>query len=196
MKLEKIIARIDVLNNQDPNFTEIQYMKIANEHLYSQRMSELLSFYCVGEPPELVSIACRAQHIQRWTISRHDFPEGRTGYLDWRKELKVFHAKTTANLMKDYDYSEQEIVQVSNMLTKHDIKNDPATQVVEDIACLVFIKYYFEPFVQKFEQKKLLSIVRKTWAKMSDKGHQLALELCHTIPCESAELIKLALSSA
>lgn len=194
MRLQKILSRIDQLNQQDPNTTGDGSKCVPNELLYSQRMTLLLQLYSNGSPSELLSIACRAQHIQRWTISRQEYPKGRSGYLDWRKNLKLFHAQTTAKLMQESGYDADQISQVEDMLLKRGIKTNQEVQAVEDVACLVFIKYYFGPFVLKFEQEKLFSIIQKTWAKMSQHGQQLALEITEEIPQTSADLIKRALS--
>ena len=43
--------------------------------------------------------------------------------------------------------------------------------------CLVFLEYYIEPFVEKHDTEKLKNIILKTWNKMSEKGHQAALQI-------------------
>jgi hypothetical protein len=35
---------------------------------------------------ELLRIAVRGQHIERWTSPRKAYVEGRVGYLKWRKD--------------------------------------------------------------------------------------------------------------
>jgi len=47
----------------------------------------------------------------------------------------------------------------------------------EDIACLVFLEFYFEKFSEKYTEEKLIDIVKKTWIKMSHKGHEAVLKL-------------------
>ena len=156
-------------------------------------MTAFLDVY-MEEPSDLLAIACRAQHIQRWKIARKDYPEGKAGYLTWRNDLKLFHAKTTAELMRKHGYFESDVLQVENMLLKNNLEHNRAVQAVEDVACLVFLKYHFEDFILKFEQAKAILITQKTWKKMSVKGQGLALELLHSLPNKSVRIIELALS--
>ena len=48
---------------------------------------------------------------------------------------------------------------------------------MEDVACLVFLKYYFADFITSHEEDKIIRVLRKTWRKMSEKAHQAALAL-------------------
>ena len=54
---------------------------------------------------------------------------------------------------------------------------DPEAQLLEDVVCLVFLENYFAEFAREHDEAKLIEIVRKTWKKMSDRGHQAALTL-------------------
>ena len=43
--------------------------------------------------------------------------------------------------------------------------------------CLVFLDDQFEAFEKEHDEEKILTILRKTWVKMSDKGHEEALKI-------------------
>ncbi|HKK12400.1 MAG TPA: DUF4202 domain-containing protein, partial [Flavobacteriaceae bacterium] len=129
---------------------------------------------------EALQIATRAQHICRWKISREDYPMDRVGYLKWRETLKRMHADITAEILKTVDYDSEFIERVSFLITKKKIKRDEESQVIEDVICLVFLEYYFEDFATKHEDQKIIDILRKTWAKMSEKGHEAALKLSYS----------------
>jgi hypothetical protein len=60
---------------------------------------------------------------------------------------------------------------------KENLKKDHETQTLEDVACLVFLDDQFEEFEKLHDEEKIVSILRKTWGKMSDKGHELALKI-------------------
>ena len=62
-------------------------------------------------------------------------------------------------------------------MRKEQIKSDPEGQMLEDVVCIVFLKYYLDDFMAKTEPGKLPRILAKTWSKMSDFGHACALEL-------------------
>jgi hypothetical protein len=115
----------------------------------------------------------------------------RVGYLKWREELKKFHAKTTAEILEKAGYDKTFIDRVCFLIEKKLLKKDSETQLLEDVICLVFLEYYLEPFVHKHDEEKLKNIIKKTWDKMSDKGHQEALKINYSE--ENLNLIKASL---
>ena len=72
------------------------------------------------------------------------------------------------------------------------MKTDEESQILEDVACLVFLDDQFEDFEKEHDEEKIVSILRKTWVKMSDKGHELALKIPMAV--RSQDLIRKALS--
>ncbi len=177
-KLETVLQKIDQSNNQDPNQDIYQGKRVAKEWLYGQRMSERLTQFEPGAS-ELLQIAARGQHIQRWSIPRSDYPEGRVGYKHWRTDLGKFHGEKTAELMLQTGYSEQDAERVKTLLQKKGLKQDAEVQMLEDVICLVFLEHYLAPFAEKHSEPKLISIIQKTWGKMSEKGHQAALKISY-----------------
>ena len=169
-------ATIDAENVQDPN-SEIYLSKTyPKELLYSNRMYErLMDFY--PNASEAVQIASKAQHICRWKMPRESYPMDRVGYLKWREDLKKFHAKMTTEILKKAGYSLEFMGRVSFLIEKKSLKKDAETQLLEDVICLVFLEYYFDPFVQKHDREKMKNIILKTWNKMSEAGHQEALKI-------------------
>ncbi len=178
-KFETTIVDIDLLNAKDPNL-EIENGKlIPKELLYSKRMTDMLAVFC-PEASEVLKIAVRAQHIQRWTSPRENYPMDRKGYLLWRTELKKFHGALTAGIMKNNGYPEEEMEKVDGLINKRRMKTDPEAQTLEDVVCLVFLRYYFDDFIAKHPNEKIIDIVQKTWKKMSEKGHVAAMGLKHS----------------
>ncbi len=70
-----------------------------------------------------------------------------------------------------------EIERVAALVRKENLKGDEETQALEDVACLVFLDDQFDDFEKKSEidEDKIISILKKTWAKMSEEGRKLAL---------------------
>ena len=169
--LETAFAAIDAANAQDPVATE----DTPDALLYGQRMSaeQERLFPDASEP---LRIAARGQHIERWILPRADYPEGREGYLTWRRDLAKHHADRVGGIMRDAGYSDEQIDAVGRMLRKEGIKRDPDVQALEDIICFTFLKWYFEPFAAKHSPEKLLRIVQKTARKMSAEGRARVLE--------------------
>ena len=170
------MQEFDAVNAQDPHTETVDDKEVPKELLYSQRMSEMLEeFY--PKASETLCLAARCQHIQRWSIPREDFSMDRKGYLQWRTKLKKYHGELAGSIMKDKGYEQEAIRKVDDLLNKRRLKTDEETQILEDVVCLVFIKYYFEEFLTKHDEAKLVDIIKKTWNKMSEKGHQAALTM-------------------
>lgn len=184
------LEAIDECNAKDPNIESYSNTPYPKELLYGQRMSERLStFY--PEASEELQIAIRAQHICRWMIARSDFPMDKAGYKAWRTELAKFHGETVAKLMKDNGYLQESCNRVKDLLMKRRLKLDKETQTLEDVACLVFLDFYFEEFASKYSDEKIIDILQKTWNKMSQDGQAAAL--LGTYSEKSHELITRAL---
>jgi hypothetical protein len=189
-RLSKAIELIDHANSEDPNREIWQGVEYPKELLYAQHMSRWLE-RLDPQASEARQLAVRGQHIRRWTVPREEYPEGREGYLRWRKYLYRFHAEKTAALLLKAGYDEETIALVKRMIGKEGIKRDADVQIVEDVACLVFLAHYLPEFAHKHEEDKLIDIVRKTWKKMSEQGHAAALAL--SLPDDLGGLVAKAL---
>lgn len=177
--IDKIIAEIDAINAEDPNTENYKGEECPKELLYGQRMTDMLNEY-TDTPSDAMQIAARGQHIQRWAIPRSDYPMDRKGYLKWRTELKLMHGEILTDLLAEEGADQSLIEKVNDLVTKKRLKNDLETQQLEDVICLVFLKYYFSDFSDEHEEDKVISIVQKTWGKMTEKGHDMALKLDYT----------------
>ena len=125
-------------------------------------------------------------------MPRSDYPEGKAGYYKWRTGLYQFHGEVAEETLKEVGYDDDVISVVKKLFLKKDIKTDKDSQILEDVICLVFLEYYFDDFIKKHDDDKIIDIVQKTWGKMSDKGHELALTI--NFPDKAGELVKRALS--
>lgn len=189
-KFNKAIALIDKKNSEDPNTVVFEGDKFPKELLYSQRMTNMLLDIEANASAEL-QIAVRAQHICRWAIQRKSYPMDKIGYFQWRNDLKKMHSKLTSEILKDVGYPQEFIDRTSFLINKKLIKKDAETQTLEDVACLVFLKYYLEDFIEKHTDEKIIDILQKTWGKMSAKGQAIALKL--NLSPRSLNLVKKAL---
>lgn len=166
-RFDRAVAAIDAANAEDPNGKEL---------IYGQRMTARLERFDPDASEEL-ALAVRAQHICRWKIARADYPEGRTGYKRWRSDLAKLHAEITGAIVLDAGYDDAFAARVGDLLQKKRLAHDPEVQTLEDVACLVFLEHYFDDFAGKHDDDKVVDIVRKTWRKMSDRGHAAAAEI-------------------
>lgn len=178
-KFQAAISLFDKANSFDPNKEIWNGKEYAKEVLYGERMSTMLENFA-PEASEEVQLAARCQHICRWEIPRDSYEMNRTGYLKWRTELKKFHAKKASEILASVGYDAEVQEKVSFLLQKKQLKRNVDTQTIEDVICLVFLQFYFDPFIEKHSEEKIVDIVQKTWAKMSEKGHDAALQLSYS----------------
>ena len=192
------LDKIDGANRADPNRETVDGESLPREYAYSQHMTRWL-FALESEPSERMQIACRAQHIERWTIPRSDYPEGRKAYYQWRQACGRMHGRRAAEIMADCGYEAAECDKVETILTKRELRQDADTQLLEDVACMVFLERYFADFYEEkadYDREKWLRIVRRTWGKMSPRGHEAALKLAEGMPAHLLELLQEALAGA
>ncbi|MGB5813156.1 MAG: DUF4202 domain-containing protein [Polyangiales bacterium] len=192
-RFEKAIRRFDEANAEDPVMESVEGRPYPKELVYGQRMSAWLDRFR-PDAPETVKLAARAQHIRRWEVPRDSYPEGRAGYLKWRTDLYKRHGDIAGEVMADVGYDQAMIDRVKTLLRKRGLKTDPDVQLLEDVICLVFLRYYFHDFAKQHDEDKLISIVKKTWAKMTAAAHTAALGLPYA--SEDRALIQKALERA
>lgn len=159
-RLASAYALIDAANARDP---------MGQAEIYGQRMTETLAEFD-PEAPETLRVAARAQHIERWTIPRDSYPDGRIAYLTWRKDLQKHHASRAGEIMAACGYTQEEIARTASLLKKERLKQDPDAQTLEDVICLVFLRHEAEPFIAKHPDEKVRDILAKTAKKMSERG--------------------------
>lgn len=169
-RLETALAAIDAANAHDPDRSE----GAPAAQLYGARMSAELArlFPDASEP---LQIAARGQHIERWVLKRADYPEGREGYLAWRRDLARHHADRVAQIMAEAGYEPEAFEAAGRMIRKESLKRDAEVQALEDVICFVFLRWYFAPFGASQDPEKLQRIVAKTARKMSPEGRARVL---------------------
>ncbi len=96
--------------------------------------------------------------------------------------MKKRQAEQVKEICLQCDFTAQEATRVASLVAKEDLKKgegqgDPEAQVLEDVACLVFLKDQFEEFEKGHDEEKIIRILQKTWVKMGARGQQLALEM-------------------
>lgn len=193
---EKAVALMDAANSEDPNVETADGKEWPKELLYSHRMSDMLERF-KPEADDVAKLAIRGQHIQRWKSPRTDYSMDRKGYHQWRTQLYKFHADQVAALMLEAGYDEAALERVKMAVGKKALKKNADTQLLEDIAGLVFIEHYMQAFADKhpeYDEAKWIDIIRKTWRKMSEDAHEFALSGKITLPEPLVPLIQKSVS--
>ena len=191
-RFSRAMALFDAANAEDPNQDEGQ----PKELLYAQRMTDMITRFA-PDASEASQLAVRAQHIQRWKVPRNTYPMTKEGYHAWRTGLYTFQADTAGELMHQAGYDDAMIERVKKAVGKRGIKINPDTQMLEDVAGLVFIEHYMLTFAQSkpdYDEAKWLEIIRKTWKKMSKNAQAFALSGKLKLPEPLVPLITKAVS--
>jgi hypothetical protein len=169
LKLITAIRLFDAANAQDPNREIESDISHPKELLYARRMSLLLHRLYPNSSTDL-QLAVRCQHLRRWSIPRSNYPEGKTGYHRWRKQLAHKHAEDAGVILMKVGYDEKTIERVQQLVRKEDLNTDAESQILEDVACLVFLQYYVIDIVAKHGEEKTRQIIAKILKKMSSAG--------------------------
>lgn len=189
----RAIAAFRAANAEDPVTLVVDGVVRPKELVESERLSAWV-VRLEPSPSEALELASHCQHLRRWSLPRSDFPEGRLGYLAWRKALARRHADQAADILRSAGYDEALVEQVRRINLKQGLHQNPDVQTMEDALCLAFLSHELEEFAGKHDDAKLIDIIRKTWRKMSERGHARALELAPSLPRRSAELVTRALA--
>lgn len=185
------MSAFDAAHADDPNQITVDGQLVPYELHYARKMTSSLDRLAPEASPTL-RLAVRAQHLRRWEIPRASYPMTRAGYHGWRTALKQRQAEQAEAICRSSGWGELEAQRVGALIRKESMKRDEECQTLEDVACLVFLDDQFEAFEKEHDEDKIVSILRKTWAKMSDRGHELALQLA--LSDRARELIEKALS--
>lgn len=161
---------IDAANAADPGLEGDRPAALV----YGERMSAELD-RLFPDAPDVLRIAARGQHVERWLLARADYPEGREGYLTWRRDQGRRHGDRIGTIMTDAGYDAATVAQVGAMLRKEGLKRDPMVQALEDVICFTFLRWYFSPFAEGRDPQGLLRIVEKTARKMSAEARARTL---------------------
>jgi hypothetical protein len=183
---------IDAAHAADPK-------KVADrpaELVYADRMEAWL-LRLAPASSELLRLAARCQHLERWTVPRNSYPEGRAGYLTWRKLLYGKQAERTRDLLVRAGVSSREAEDAAIWVSKTGLPTNPNTQLLEDAACLVFLENEISTFAAEhahYPREKFIAIVAKTWRKMSPTARDAVASI--DLPPAIADIVREAMRTS
>lgn len=162
-------ARVDAANAEDPNL-------VGNtpRALLEGRMASAWLAHVAPEASTALRVAARAHHLRRWQVERRQYPEGRSGYLRWRRDNKLHQRDQLRHVLDGVGLHPTTIERVGQLLLRTGLGSDPEAQALEDVACLVFVETRFDELLARLGHDTSVGIVRKTLHKMSAEAIQLA----------------------
>lgn len=176
-RFENAVAGFDLFHREDPAKATLEGERAPRELAYSRWMAAWVE-RLDPDAGEILMLAAHCQHLRRFKLPRTDYPEGRKGYLAWRRAAALEHARLAAAVLRDAGYRREKIERVQNLVLKRAARSAPAeSQTLEDAACLVFLEHDLEPLAARLGPDKTVEVLVRTWPKMSAAGRAAALEL-------------------
>lgn len=170
------VAAIDHANGDDPNLIEVDGALRPKEQVHAELMTGWVK-HLDPDADESQLLAARAHHLRRWVLARHEYPQGRSGYLRWRAALKRIHVTETAEILGQAGYDASTIQRVGEIIAKERLGTDPQVQTHEDALCLVFLTTQLDDLVDRLGESKAVDVVARSLTKMSVRGRREALAL-------------------
>ena len=169
-------AAIDSANAADPTIVSVRGADSPLALVHGRLAAEWIATL-VPDADETLLLAARAHHLRRWEVPRASYPDGRAGYLRWRKDQKARHARDVEELLVGAGYGAADVERVQALIRRDRLASDPGAQAVEDAACLVFIETQLGDIAPRFDHAHLIDVIRKTARKMSPAGLAAASSL-------------------
>lgn len=192
-RFEQAVRDFDAAHVEDPERVSTS----AGERPWSVHYHARLAHWVdvlAPDASEPLRLAARCQHIRRWSIPRSDFPEGPLGYKKWRSTLALFHADEAESALRAAGYDDSVVERVRALLIKKGLKSDAEVMAFEDAICLTFLENQLASFATRHERDKLIDILQKTWAKMTPRGHAVAMDLAAGLPGALKALVQSAVA--
>jgi len=170
------LARFAAAHQEDPRALVVDGVAKPYSVHYHERLAHWVQTFDPAAPLPL-RLAAACQHIRRWEVPRAQYDAGRRGYRQWRADLAKQHARAARAILADVGYDDATILRVEALLEKVGLGRDPEVRLFEDAICMVFFETEYAELAKKHDDDKLVDILRRTWAKMSPRGHEAARAL-------------------
>ena len=175
LNLGSLYDAIDAVNASDPSLLDWNGESVPRSLLQGQRATTWLAQVFL-DPSIALSIAARAHHLARWQIARSTYPDGRAGYLRWRKASKAASAELLVTTLAPFGVAADNVSRAVDLIQRVGLGSDPEAQAVEDVACLVFLETDYVALLQRLGSENTAGAVRKTLKKMSPTAIGLGVD--------------------
>lgn len=166
-------AAIDAANAEDPSRHDGQPLALVQGRLADEWVVRLQP-----DASAALRLAARAHHLRRWVLPRSSYPDGRAGYLTWRREQRSRHATELIAILETNGAAPEVVTRAATIVTKRGLGHDPEVQVFEDAVSLTFVSTQLASTAAKLaDDDKMVDVVAKTLAKMSDRGRAAVLTI-------------------
>jgi hypothetical protein len=167
--IERAISAIDVANAEDPHRHGGEPLALAQGRLADGWVVRL-----DPQASAALRLAARAHHLRRWVVPRATYPEGRAGYLRWRRDQKQRHAVELREILERSEVDAPIVERAVEIVAKIGLGSDPEVQVFEDAVCLTFLETQLGETAERLDAALMTDVIVKTLAKMSPEGKAAA----------------------
>lgn len=170
--IDQALSAIDAANAADPNEHDGEPLA-----LLQGRLAEGWVIRLDPDASEALRLAARAHHLRRWVVPRDSYPDGRAGYLRWRRDQKQRHAEELRELLEQVGLGPVIVARAAAIVAKVGLGSDPEVQVFEDAVCLTFLETQLGETADRLDADRMTTVIAKTLTKMSDPGKAAALTI-------------------
>jgi hypothetical protein len=167
--VDRARAAIDAANAEDPHRGHGEPLAMLQGRLAEEWVVRLQP-----EASTALRLAARAHHLRRWVVPRSTYPEGRAGYLRWRRDQKQRHADELRDILGRTGLETPVVDRATAIVAKVGLGSDPEVQVFEDAVCLTFLETQLGDTADRLDRDLMVGVIAKTLAKMSDAGKAAA----------------------
>jgi len=190
-RLRSALARFEAIHGEDPRTVTVEGVTVPWSAHYHCRLAHWVRHFN-PRASEALRLAAACQHIRRWRIRRSDYEAGRRGYRRWRTDLRKLHAAIAREVLEGVGYEETVIERAETLIRKIGLTRDPEVRLFEDAICMVFFENEYVDLAAKHDDAKIIDILRRTWPKMSEAGHEAALNFAAALPERERRLLAAA----
>lgn len=181
--LGPVLAALDAIHAEDPTVIEWRSKPMPREAAHAAAVT-----YWLGEllaesgrqPSPAALMGASAAHLRRWDPPRSSYPEGRVGYLQWRRDARIRHGSLLSAVCSSFDVPHgpaddaRALVAKDNLGQKSEVGED--AQVHEDALCLAFFELDAADLIASLAPPTLERVLARTRAKMSERAWELGIE--------------------
>jgi hypothetical protein len=178
--LDEAFAAIDAENAGDPFGKELDHAQRAVEWVRTLR----------PDASDELLLAARGHHVRRWEIPRSSEPDGRAGYLRWKRRLQQHHADVLGRVLDRRGF---DVARVQSIVQKERLRTDADVQTLEDALALVFLETQLAELNEKLDDDHMVDVLAKTLRKMTPGGRTAAASL--TYDEQGASLVQRAIAA-
>ena len=124
--IARAMEAIDAANRDDPHQFEGEPLALVEGRLAHGWVERLRD-----DPGDALCFAARAHHLRRWVVPRRSYPDGRAGYLRWRRDQKMRHAAELREILARAGVEPATIDRATVIITKTGLGTDPDVQVFD-----------------------------------------------------------------